>query len=192
MRSESRRAAFQRLEWAGDDLEANQQLQAGLSGLGVGAAAPRELLGQLRRQTQAGAVVDHHAGKPPQQGNGLRTGGDDLLRRRGHDAPEAIGGAGVETAIEALLGDAQFVPQIIDRGLGIVEPAEDQGLDETGAGNRAPAPDHARVLGGLVGRRGKNGLQAFGEMVYGESHGSLLWYRRYRLTPLYQKSSFLS
>ncbi len=51
------------------------------------------------------------------------------------DPPEAIGGAGVQALIEALFGDLEFVPQFLDGGPGIVEPAEDQRLHEAGPGH---------------------------------------------------------
>ena len=163
--SESRRARLQRLELAGGDLKADQKLQAGLARLGVGATAAGELPGQFRRQPQAGAVIDHHAGEPPQQWDGLGAGGEEPLQRLLDDPPEAIGGAGVQPLIEALLGDVEFVPQFVDGGRGIVEPAEDQSLHEAGPGNLPSALNHPRFFGGGVGLGGEQGLQSLGQFA---------------------------
>ena len=174
MCSESRCARLQRLELAGADLKADQKLQAGLARLGVGATAAGEPPGQFRRQPQAGAVVDHHAGEPSQQRDGLGTGGEEPVQRLLDDPPEAIGGAGVQALIEALFGDVEFVPQFVDGGRGIVEPAEDQRLHEAGPGNLPPALNHPRFFGSGVGLGSEEGLQGLGQFVYGERHEELL------------------
>src|SRR5208337_391178 len=151
-----------------------------------------ELPGQFRREAQAGAVIDHHAGEPPQQWDGLGAGGEEPVQRLLDDPPEAIDGAGVQTLSEALLAHVEFITQFVDGCRGVFEPAEDQSLHEAGPGNLPSALNHPRFFGGGVGLGGKQGLENLGQFVDGDGHEELLSPGLHQPSAFYQRSSSLS
>ena len=80
-----------------------------------------------------------------------------------------IEGLGAEVGAE-ISGE---VGKGIEGGVGVMQPAEDQGLDKGGAAELAGAPDAAGVAGGLFGLGGQKGLQGGGQ-VGKNTHGEPL------------------
>jgi hypothetical protein len=82
----------------------------------------------------------------------------------GEELGEAVGGGGGKALVEGLGGEVgaevggEF-GEVFERGLGVVEPSEDEGLDEDGSGEFALALNEVGVACGLFGFAGKEGLQ---------------------------------
>ena len=159
------------LESPGDGLEPGQDLQPGAPGLGIRAAAAGILVGQGRRQGTA--VLSSIATAVKRRSKGIVSGRASKRYpiAAAEDPAQAIDGPVVEPLLEGLDGDAQGGGEVLELGLRVGHPAEDQALDEAGAGDPADAADEAGVLGGLVGGRRQEGLQGGGQRLYADRHG---------------------
>ncbi len=90
------------------------------------------------------------------------------------DPPAAIGSAGVQTLIQALLANVEFVTQFADGARGVFEPAENQSLHEAGPGNLPSALESSPILWRGVGLGGEQGLENLGQFVDGDGPDELL------------------
>src|SRR5262249_7526547 len=105
---------------------------------------------------------------------------------------QAIDGPVIEPLLERLVGDAQRGGEVLELGVGVGHPAEDEALDEAGAGDLADAADEAGLPGRLVGGVGPEGLQGGGQGRYADPHGGLLWCGCSCLNTRYQRGSSYS
>src|SRR5262249_41924119 len=69
------------------------------------------------------------------------------------------GGLGGEALVKGLSGDAEVESEVLEGGFGVVQPAEDKGLQELGAGEAADAADEAGGVGQEVGADGEKAVQ---------------------------------
>jgi len=76
--------------------------------------------------------------------------------------------------LEGDAGAGQGADEVIDGGVGVVQPGEDEGLGEGGAGELALAADEPGVLGGLVGVAAEERLQLRGNLAKFNQHERLL------------------
>ena len=127
-----RRGRGEDLQPAGGEIPAGQELPAGAAPLGIRAAAAGEHPGQLGRQPDDGGVLDGHCGEAAQQRDGLGAGREESLQRRLQHPAQAVGGAVVEPLVEGLFAEIEILDDLLDGGLGVVQPVEDNGLDEGG------------------------------------------------------------
>ena len=154
------------VEGAVQQVVAHLQFEGGTRSPAAPAARPDA--GQLLRQADRRAVLHPHPpAKALQQRDGHRLGGDDGLDRLGQHLLQAGGRFRGEAFVQPLLGDLQadtaaHLANRPQRGLGGVQPTEDQRLHEVGTRHFALPLDEAGGAGGGIGDGTQDALHGGG------------------------------
>lgn len=168
----------QPIEGAGRELPAQMDLEGG-AGMGRHPpAAARPKGGERVGQGDRCGIPEVDAAKARQDRHRDGIGGDGGAHRGFEDAARAVRRLRGEALIEPLAGKRRRAGgggpgQGGEGGVGVAEPAEDEGLDEGGAGRGARAPDEAALAGRPIGDGGQQGLPG-GGTVGDTDHRTLL------------------
>jgi hypothetical protein len=163
---------------AGSQLQAGMDFESSRTVAGSLAAAAREEGGQGGGKADGSGIKDVDALEAAQQGDGSRSGRDNAVQGCRQNLCKAACGSGVQALVKRLRGDidaeirGEFGKRV-KRCLGVVQPAEDQGLNESGAGEFANAADATGVASSLFGFGGQKGLQGSSQ-VHKITHLGLL------------------
>ena len=125
--------------------------------MGTGAAATRQERVQLVGQSDGGAIVEIDSGKTIEQRENTRRRKAAMANGVSKHETKKIRGSRRETLIETLARDIEAKRgsgdnKLFQGGVGEIEPAEDAGLEERGAGEDALAFDKARRRGDRISK----------------------------------------